>query len=71
MNFIPVKDSSNIEAYGYDPKTQELGVKFQSGRQYVYSNVPHSAWTAFQAATSKGKHHEARIKPAFVGARVE
>jgi hypothetical protein len=49
-------DSSMIHAVGYDAKTKSLEVVFNSGRTYVYENVPHSVYQGLMAAGSKGRY---------------
>lgn len=44
MELKPVK-SSNIEAVGHDPETQELHVQFKGGAIYAYDSVPEELHT--------------------------
>ena len=56
-------DSSNIEAIGYDPDTQELHVLFlKSGETYVYYNVEDWVFQELLQADSKGAYLNASIK---------
>ena len=71
MNFLPVRGSSNIESYGYEPVTGTLAVRFHSGREYHYPGVPASTWEALLASTSKGLFFEHRVKPAHTGKRIK
>ena len=56
-------DSSNIEAIGYDPTTQELHVRFlKSGESYVYYSVEEWVFNEFMQADSKGIYLNTNIK---------
>ena len=63
MQYEPV-DSSAINALGYDPQTQTLGVRFQSGTEYHYAGVTPEAFAALKGAKSIGQHfaHAVREK---------
>lgn len=39
FDMTPVKKSSNVAAYGYDPTSNRLRVEFKNGRQYDYEGV--------------------------------
>jgi hypothetical protein len=58
-------DSSNIEAIGYDPDTQDLHVWFLSAGYYVYSGVPQETFDALLYAPSKGSFLNREIKPNY------
>ena len=48
-------DSSNVEAIGYDPGTQELHIQFlKSGETYVYFDVEEGVFHEMMQADSKG-----------------
>ena len=56
-------DSSNVEAIGYDPATQELHVRFlKSGETYVYYNVEECVFNEIMQADSKGQYLNLNIK---------
>lgn len=57
--------SSNIESLGYCPDTQRLRIKFKSGGQYTYADVPQEAYDAFSQAESIGKHFHSNIRGQF------
>ncbi len=59
MHFV---DSSNIEAIGYDPASQELHVRFLSGTEYVYHGVPQEVYDELMAAPSKGSFLNRAVK---------
>jgi hypothetical protein len=50
-----------IHAVGYDAKTKTLEVVFNSGRTYLYSEVPRSVYKGLMAADSKGSYMRACI----------
>ena len=59
-------DSSNIEAIGYDPDTQQLHVRFvKSGETYVYYDVEEWVFQEFMQADSKGTYLNNQIKERF------
>lgn len=58
--------SSNIAAFGYDPKAGELHVKFrQEGPTYIYAGVSAKLNDDMHAAESAGKFFHAHIKGKF------
>ena len=64
-------DSSNVEAIGYDPSTQELHVLFlKSGATYVYYNVEEWVFQEFLHADSKGTYLNTKIKPSYQYAKL-
>lgn len=68
----PVKNSSNITAYGYDPKTRALHVAFKSGRTYRYADVPAALFARLEIAESKGSFIATEIvKGDFESTQVE
>ena len=64
-------DSSNIDAYAYDPHTKILSIEFKSGRTYNYSGVDHTTADAFDTAESKGRFHATEIRGEFDFERLE
>jgi hypothetical protein len=60
-------ESSNVAAIGYDPKKQELYVKFQGdgARLYKYLKVPSLVWEHMQRAQSKGTFLRQILVPYF------
>ena len=63
MEFV---DSSNIEAIGFDPDSQELHVRFlKSGETYVYYNVEEWVFQEFLQADSKGTYLNVNIKDRY------
>ncbi len=54
--------SSVIRSFSYDPESRELEILFTTGRRYVYFDVPADEVTSFEAAFSKGRYFNARIR---------
>jgi hypothetical protein len=63
-------DSSNIEAIGYDPSSQELHVRFLSGITYVYSGVPEGIYRELMATPSKGSYLNRVVKGVYQYSKV-
>jgi hypothetical protein len=63
MNYEPVK-SSNLSEIAYDQATSTLGVRFKSGGEYEYANVPEQVYQALISAPSVGSYFDAHIKKA-------
>lgn len=62
--------STNIDTIGYDDEKSELHVRFKSGSEYVYSQVPPAVYQEILDADSKGKFLNERIKGRYEYARV-
>jgi len=58
-------ESSNISEIGFDQDTEELYVRFKSGKVYKYTNVPFSIYTALMEADSIGSFFHKEIRTAF------
>ncbi len=58
-------DSTNIEAIGSEVGNPDLYVRFNSGSEYVYNDVPAETIQEFIDADSKGKFLNDRIKGIF------
>ena len=58
-------DSSNVEAIGYDPDTQELYVQFIKSGGYVYLDVEEWVFDEFLQAESKGQYLNQNIKGVY------
>lgn len=63
MDYIPVK-SSLIVALAYDATSRALGVRFTSGKEYRYFNVPAALYRALLDASSVGGLFERMVKQA-------
>ena len=59
-NLVSVKNSSTIEALGY--QSGDLHVAFKSGGHYVYHQVTPALYAQLMAAESKGKFFHTNIK---------
>ncbi len=53
---LTVVESSMVHAIGYDSKTRTLEVVFNSGRTYIYEDVPPKVYKELMAAESKGRY---------------
>lgn len=69
MQMQPV-ESSQIEAIGHDPESNTLRVRFKSGGEYEYADVPAEAHQALMAAPSVGSHFHKHVRNAFAATRV-
>jgi hypothetical protein len=58
---LKVVESSMIHAVGYNSKTRELEVVFNSGKAYVYEGVPPKTYKELMAAGSKGQFMRAEV----------
>ena len=54
--------STVIRSFEYRPERRELLIDFQTGRRYVYLDVPEEAVLALRQAFSKGRHFNAHIR---------
>ena len=57
--------SAAIQSFQYDAATQELLVVFQSGRRYVYQNVPEETARGMKSAFAKGVFFNTHIRDRF------
>ncbi|MEP7342931.1 MAG: KTSC domain-containing protein [Acidobacteriota bacterium] len=58
---LTVVESSMVHAMGYDSKSRTLEVVFNSGRTYIYEDVPPEIYKELMAADSKGQYMRAEI----------
>ena len=69
MDYIPVS-SSTIAAVGYDVESSTLGVRFHSGMDYHYFQVPKEVFDGFLTAGSCGQYFDQYVKkPGYTYAR--
>lgn len=54
-------ESSMIHAVGYDPETRKMEVVFNSGKTYIYENVPQKEYEGLMSAESKGQYMKACV----------
>jgi len=63
--------SSTIAAVGYDAESATLAVRFHSGMEYHYFQVPREVFDGFLAASSCGQYLDQHVKKAgYTYARV-
>ena len=63
--------SAVIRHYEYDAARRELRVTFQSGRSYIYQNVPEDTYRAMRRTLSKGAFFNEHIRDHFSYVRAE
>jgi hypothetical protein len=61
--------SSVIHSFDYDLRRRELLIVFQSGRRYLYQNVPPETFAGLQGSASKGDFFNAHIREQFTFVR--
>ena len=61
--------SAVIRSYEYCASRRELRVTFQSGRSYVYQDVPAEAYSAMKRSFSKGEFFNANIRDHYTFSR--
>lgn len=66
---VPVQ-SSNIAAVGYESSSRTLAVKFKSGENYIYHDVPATIHAQFVNAGSLGQFLNSTIKQKFLTTKV-
>lgn len=57
--------SSNIVESKYDTATKTMTVKFNTGQEYEYKDVPHEVYVQFRLAESQGKYFSSQINKKF------
>ena len=57
--------STVIRRFAYDQMQNELWVEFNSGRRYVYSDVPSEIADTFRSAFAKGVYFNTRIRDRY------
>jgi hypothetical protein len=63
--------SSVIRYFDYDATRRELLICFQSGRRYVYRDVPEDTYRAMTVAFAKGEFFNAAIRGRFPFSRID
>lgn len=63
--YVRTSDSTNIESVAYDKDDQMLLVRFHSGTEYAYFNVPEDKYQSLLESESKGKFFNTEIKKDF------
>lgn len=54
--------SSVIHSFAYDPATRELRVRFVTGRNYLYLDVPPDEVDRWKTSGSLGRYFNRRIR---------
>lgn len=57
--------SSVIRFFRYDAEKHDLLIVFQTGRKYVYHDVPERTYLDMTAAPSKGEFFNAHVRDRF------
>ena len=63
--------SSVIQFFHYDADQRELLIGFQSGKRYVYEDVPPDIAAALKAAPSRGEYFNDHIRDRYTFRRRE
>jgi hypothetical protein len=65
FKMVPVPNSSNIHAVGYDPATMIMRVQFKNGSTYTHADVPPERHAEFMQAASKGSHYHNNFRSKY------
>ena len=57
--------STVIRWFNYDADSRKLHIVFQSGRRYIYENVPPQTYAAMKDSFSKGEFFNTYIRDHF------
>jgi len=57
--------SSNLNAVGYDGKTNTMHVRFQNGNSYTYHDVPEQVFEALCNARSCGSYFHKNVRDVY------
>jgi hypothetical protein len=57
--------STVIRSFHYDASKRELLVVFQSGREYIYQDVPAETFEGMKSSFAKGEYFNAHIRGKF------
>jgi hypothetical protein len=61
--------STVIHSYQYDAASRQLAIVFQSGRHYVYKDVPAEIYAAMRAAFAKGEFFNSHVRGRYAFVR--
>lgn len=64
LSWVPVV-SSNLSSVAYDQDTRTLYIRFQSGGEYTYADVPVEVAQSLIRAASPGRFFNERVKHAY------
>ena len=71
LEWTSARTSSNVSEIGYDPTEMKLGVRFQNGSEYHYSNVPPGVVAQFRSAYSPGSFLYKNIRNVYTSERIK
>jgi hypothetical protein len=54
-----------IRSFRHDPGQRNLHIEFQSGRRYIYKDVPPESYAALKAAFTKGEFFNDHIRDQY------
>jgi lysyl-tRNA synthetase class 2 len=57
--------SAVVRSFAYHPTQRQLEITFQSGKRYVYVDVPQEIYEAMKSAFSKGEFFNEHIRDRF------
>lgn len=57
--------SAVIRSFDYDDARRELRIRFQSGKSYIYRDVPRETFVAMKRSFSKGEFFNEHIRDRF------
>jgi hypothetical protein len=62
--------SSVIRSFAYDPAARRLAITFQTGRRYLYLDVPEEVFERLRGAPSRGEYFNAAIRDHYTYERL-
>lgn len=72
FDWVSTDDSTCFSAIGYDYGAERLAVTFRdSGKTYIYHDVPESVWDDLYASKSRGGFYNSDIKGKYVSERID
>ena len=63
--------STVIRRFHHDPGSNRLIIEFQTGRRYVYFDVPPEVYAAMRSAHSRGAYFNENIRDRYSFARLD
>lgn len=72
FDWVSTDESTCFSAIGYDYGAERLAVTFRdSGKTYIYHDVPESVWNDLYYADSRGGFYNSDIKGQYVSERID
>ncbi len=72
FHWVSTDESTCFSAIGYDYSAERLAVTFRdSGKTYIYHDVPESVWDDLYSADSRGGFYNSDIKGQYVSERID